>query len=106
MDWIRKNWPAIWKICKPLIHGFIVAVLFPAVYAVAQLTPWWWDDFLVRGARWLYGRFPLGETDPEKMGWGNPMKRPDCRPQEARSPVASNPEGGREDKRPMGLEDF
>jgi len=59
MDWLTDNW-ALLSLAVPA--GLTV------LWAVAQLTPFDWDNKIVLVLRKLWGMVPVGEKDPKKMG--------------------------------------
>ena len=59
MEWVVENWA--------LIVGAGPAGL-TALWALAQLTPFDWDNKIVSAAREAWSKVPIGEMDPRKMG--------------------------------------
>jgi len=60
MEWLVNNWG--------MIAGVAVPAVLAAGWAIAQLTPFEWDNKVVMFCRQAWGMVPVGETDPENMG--------------------------------------
>lgn len=63
VQFFLSNWPLI---------ATALGGMFVAFAAIAELTPWTWDNIVVKLIRQIWAFVPVGETDPKKMGWGNP----------------------------------
>ena len=52
-----------WELISAAVGGLVVLLA-----AVAEITPFDWDNKVIRVVRELWSKIPLGERDPDKMG--------------------------------------
>ena len=59
MDFLLENWAAI---------SGIIGIALGLLAAIAELTPNDTDNQIVAALRKIWGKIPIGTTDPAKMG--------------------------------------
>lgn len=65
MDFLADNWVAI---------AGVVPVVLAALGAIAELTPFQWDNKAIGAIRAIWAKIPIFTRDASKMGTGNPNK--------------------------------
>lgn len=61
LEWLSE--PRHWEVLV-----IVVPAALTALWGVAELTPWEWDNRAIQVARKLWGLVPVGERDPREMG--------------------------------------